>query len=321
MSILGFKIRMIVHLNSFFWSSQILQNLNYKHLHYFWVVAKSGGVAKAGEQLHVTPQSISGQIRMLEASMGATLWRRSGRKLELTETGHMVMDFAERLFAVGEQLKDALRDSQGNSAGTFRVGVAGSVVKVLAHKLIAPALDVPQPPRLECREGRFADLLGLLAVHKLDLVLSDRQMNSSMNVRGFNHLLEESGVSFLAVKSMATPLRRKFPYSLHQAPMLLPGDDSAVRSRLMRWFDALEIRPRIVGDFDDTAVMKAFGSAGSGVFAMPSSVAEETAEHYKVAIVGDTSDVLYQTFAISGERRIRHPGVAAISAAATGAPR
>lgn len=285
------------------------------------MVAKSGGVAKAGEQLHVTPQSISGQIRMLEASIGATLWRRSGRKLELTETGHMVMDFADRLFAVGEQLKDALRDTQMGAVTTFRVGVAGSVVKVLAHKLIAPALDVPQPPRLECREGRFAELLGLLAVHKLDLVLSDRQMNASMNVRGFNHMLEECGVSFLAVKSLAIPLRRKFPHSLHQAPLLLPGEDSAVRARLMRWFDTLEIRPRIVGDFDDTAVMKAFGSAGSGVFVMPTSVAEETAEHYKLNIVGDTSDVLYQTFAISGERRIRHPGVAAISAAATGASR
>lgn len=178
-----------------------MQNLNYKHLHYFWVVAKSGGVAKAGEQLHVTPQSISGQIRMLEESIGAPLWRRSGRKLELTETGHMVMDFADRLFTVGEQLKDALRDSQMGAVTTFRVGVAGSVVKVLAHKLIAPALEVPQPPRLECREGRFAELLGLLAVHKLDLVLSDRQMNSSMNVRGYNHLLEESGVSFWPSKA------------------------------------------------------------------------------------------------------------------------
>ena len=295
-----------------------MQNLNYKHLHYFWVVAKSGGVAKAGEQLHVTPQSISGQIRMLEETIGAPLWRRSGRKLELTETGHMVMDFADRLFTVGEQLKDALRDSQMGAVSTFRVGVSGSVVKVLAHKLIAPALDVPQPPRLECREGRFAELLGLLAVHKLDLVLSDRQMNSSMNVRGFNHLLEESGVSFLAVKSMATPLRRKFPYSLHQVPMLLPGEDSAVRLRLLRWFDALEIRPRFVGDFDDTAVMKAFGSAGSGVFAMPTSVAEQTAETFHVSIIGETTDVMYQTFAISGERRIRHPGVAAINAAAHG---
>lgn len=297
----------------------MLQNLNYKHLHYFWVVAKSGGVAKAGEQLHVTPQSISGQIRLLEAAIGGPLWRRAGRKLELTDTGHLVLDFADRLFAVGEQLKDALRDRQGSQSATFRVGVSGAVVKTVAHKLIAPALAVPNAPRLECREGRFTDLLALLAVHKLDLVLSDRPMHSSMNVRGYNHLLEESGVTFLAVKSMATTLRRGFPQSLNEAPMLLPGDDSAVRARLLRWFDGLNLHPRIVGDFDDTAVMKAFGSAGSGVFAMPTSVAKETAALFRLVVVGQTDDVLYKTFAISGERRIRHPGVAAICAVAPAA--
>jgi LysR family transcriptional activator of nhaA len=294
----------------------ILESLNYKHLHYFWVVAKSGGVAKAGEQLHVTPQSISGQIRLLEAAIGGPLWRRAGRKLELTDTGHLVLDFADRLFAMGEQLKDALRDRQGGQSGTFRVGVSGAVVKIVAHKLIAPALDVPDAPRLECREGRFTDLLALLAVHKLDLVLSDRPMHSSMNVRGYNHLLEECGVTFLAVKSLATALRRGFPQSLDQAPMLLPGEDSAVRARLLRWFDGLNLRPRVIGDFDDTAVMKAFGSAGSGVFVMPTSVAEQTAEQFRLAVVGQTDDILYKTFAISGERRIRHPGVAAICAAA-----
>ena len=298
-----------------------MQNLNYKHLHYFWVVAKSGGVGKAGEQLHVTPQSISGQIRLLEDAIGEPLWRRAGRKLELTDTGHLVFDYADRLFSVGEELKEALRDRPGLGNATFRVGVSGAVVKIVAYKLIAPALAVPLAPRLQCREGRFADLLALLAVHKLDLVLSDRPMHASMNVRGFNHLLEECGVSFLAVKDIARRLHRNFPHSLEGAPLLLPGDDTAVRSRLLRWLDSQHIRPHIVGDFDDTAVMKAFGSGGAGVFAMPSSVAEETAAQFNVELLGQTEEVRYQTYAISGERRLKHPAVVAISEAAPGVQR
>ena len=297
-----------------------MQTLNYKHLHYFWVVTKSGGVAKAGEQLHVTPQSISGQMRLLEGAIGEPLWRRAGRKLELTDTGHLVFDYADRLFSVGEELKDALRDRPGAGGGTFRVGVSGAVVKVVAYKLIAPALQQNLPPRLQCREGRFADLLALLSVHKLDLVLSDRPMHAAMNVRGFNHLLEESGVTFLAVKGIARRLRARFPYSLDSAPLLLPGDDSAVRPRLLRWLDGLALHPRIVGDFDDTAVMKAFASGGAGVFAMPSSVAEETAATFHVEVIGQTDEVSYQTYAISGERKLKHPAVVAISEAARGLP-
>ena len=298
-----------------------MQNLNYKHLHYFWVVTKSGGVAKAGEQLHVTPQSISGQMRLLEAAVGEVLWRRAGRKLELTDTGHLVFDYADRLFAVGEELKEALRDRPGSGGGTFRVGVSGAVVKVVAYKLIAPALQVALPPRLQCREGRFTDLLALLSVHRLDLVLSDRPMHASMNVRGFNHLLEECSVTFLATKDMARALRRRFPHSLDGAPLLLPGDDSAIRPRLLRWLDGLNLHPRIVGDFDDTAVMKAFGSAGAGVFAMPSSVAEHTAAQFDVEVIGVSDDVTYQTYAISGERRLKHPATVAISEAAPGVRR
>jgi len=293
-----------------------MDQLNYKHLHYFWMVAKSGGVAKAGERLHVTPQSISGQIRLLEASIGGPLWRRSGRKLELTETGHMVFDYADRLFTVGEQLKEALHSTSGTVSSSFRVGVSGAVVKVVAYQLLKPVLHTDPVPRLLCREGRFTDLLSLLAVHQLELVLSDRPMHASMNVRGFNHLLEECGVSFLAVGSLARKLRRGFPKSLENAPLLMPGDDTAVRPRLTRWLDSLRISPRVVGDFDDTAVMKAFGSGGAGVFMMPSTVADETAAQFKVEVIGSVDEVSYQTFAISGERRLKHPAVVAISEAA-----
>jgi LysR family transcriptional activator of nhaA len=294
-----------------------MKHLNYRHLHYFWVVTKSGGVAKAGERLHVTPQSISTQMRQLEQAVGEPLWRRAGRKLELTETGHLVMDYADRMFSVGEQLKDALADRHRGSGGTvFRVGVTGSVVKVVAVRLLEPALQVEPRPRLLCREGRFAELLSLLAVHELDLVLSDRPLPGTMNVRGFNHLLVEGGVSFLAAPALAKPLLGGFPHSLTGAPLLLPGGDSALRPRLDRWFDEVRVRPSVVADFDDTAVMKAFGQAGAGVFPMPSFVAAETELQFKVRTVGRTDDVVHQVFAISGERRLKHPAVLAISEAA-----
>lgn len=293
-----------------------MNTLNYKHLHYFWMIARCGGVAKAGEQLHVTPQSISAQIRQLEAAIGNPLWRRAGRKLELTDTGHLVMDYADRLFKVGEELKDALRSGADMAQSHFRIGVADVVAKTLAHRLIAPALALPQPPRLSCREGRFADLLAQLAIHKLDLVISDRPMHTAMNVRGYNHLLLECGVSFLALPDLARKLSNGFPGSLHQMPFLMPGDDAAVRPRLLDWFDKQQIQPRVVADFDDAALMKAFGQAGTGIFSMPSFVAADVARELGLKIIGSTMDVQTQVYAVTSERRIRHPAVAAISEAA-----
>ncbi|KNZ32014.1 MAG: LysR family transcriptional regulator [Methylibium sp. NZG] len=281
------------------------------------MVTKCGGVARAGERLHVTPQSISTQIRQLESAIGGTLWRRSGRKLELTDTGHLVMEYAERLFTVGEALKDALRERPTAARTTFRVGVSGSVVKVVAYRLVAPALQLSPPPRLVCREGRLAELLALLAVHELDLVISDRAMPSSMNVRGFNHLLAEGGVSFLATPQLVRRLKGRFPHGLDQAPMLLPGTDSAMRPQLIAWFDSVGVRPDVVGDFDDTAVMKAFGQAGAGVFAMPTMVAKETAKQFGVVAIGKTDQVVHRIYAVTGERRLSNPAVLAIQAAAS----
>ena len=293
-----------------------MNNLNYKHLHYFWMIAKCGGVAKAGEQLHVTPQSISAQIRQLEVSIGSPLWRRAGRKLELTDTGHLVMDYADRLFTVGEELKEALRSGADAHQSHFRIGVADVVAKTLAHRLIAPALALPQPPRLSCREGRFADLLAQLAIHKLDLVISDRPMHTAMNVRGYNHLLLECGVSFLALPDLARKLQKGFPGSLHHIPFLMPGDDAAVRPRLLSWFDKQQIQPKVVADFDDMALMKAFGQAGTGIFSIPSFVAADIASQLDMKIVGSTNDIQTQVYAVTSERRIKHPAAAAISEAA-----
>jgi LysR family transcriptional activator of nhaA len=296
----------------------VMQHLNYKHLHYFWVIAKSGGVAKAGERLHVTPQSISTQMRLLEGAIGDKLWRRAGRKLELTDTGNLVLEYADRLFSVGEELKEALRGRHGALQAPFRVGVAQMVPKTLAHQLLAPALALPGAGRLSCQEGGFAEMLAHLAVHRLDLVLSDRPMHASMNVRGYNHLLLQCGVSMLAAPALARQLRKGFPHSLDQAPMLLQGADAAIRPRLMRWFDELKIQPQIVAEFDDTALMKSFGEAGSGVFTVPSVVAERVARQVHAQIVGQTEDVNEQIYGISSERRIRHPAVVAIDEAARG---
>ncbi len=194
--------------------------------------------------------------------------------------------------------------------------MADVVAKTMAHRLIAPALALPHPPRLSCREGRFADLLALLAVHKLDLVISDRAMNTALNVRGYNHLLLECGVSFLALPALAKPLRKGFPHSLHQVPFLMPGDDAAVRPRLLRWFDQQRNEPKVVADFDDTALMKAFGQAGAGVFAVPSFVATGVAQQLGLQVIGATTEVQEQVYAVTSERRIKHPATAAISEAA-----
>lgn len=293
-----------------------MQNLNYKHLHYFWMIAKCGGVAKAGERLHVTPQSISTQMRLLEAAIGDVLWRRAGRKLELTETGCLVLDYADRLFSVGEELKEALRDRPGAQQAHLRIGIADVVPKTMAHRLIAPALEGPNPPRLSCREGRFVDLLAQLAVHRLDVVLSDRPMHASMNVKGTNHLLLECGVTFLAVPALAESLQQGFPLSLNRAPYLMQGEDSAIRPRLVAWFDGLDIRPKVVAEFDDTALLKAFGQAGSGVFAAPTHIAALLAEQLALCVVGKTEEVAEKIYAVTSERRIKNPAVEAISRAA-----
>ena len=293
----------------------IMENINYKHLHYFWMIAKCGGVAKAGERLHVTPQSISTQIRQLEGNVGSALWRRAGRKLELTDTGHLVMDYADRLFTVGEELKDALRAGI-TGHGPFKVGVVDVVAKTMAYLLIAPALALPEPPRLICREGNFVDLLAQLAVHKLDLVISDRPMHTSMNVKGYNHLLLECGVSFLALPHRAKKLKAGFPHSLDAAPFLLPGNDAAVRPRLQAWFDKLRIQPKVVAEFDDRALMKAFGQADTGIFSVPSFVAKEVCKELGMQVIGSTTEVQEQAYAVTCERRIKHPAAVAINEAA-----
>ena len=294
-----------------------MAHINYKHLHYFWVVAKAGGVGKAAEQLHLTPQSISGQIGVLEACLGVQLFRKSGRKLELTDTGRLVLGYAEAIFVLGEEMQDALRQHPSKRALQFKVGIADVVPKTMAYQLLEPAIRIDEQPKMLCREGRLASLLGDLAVHKLDLVIADRAMPGNLNVRGFSHLLGECGISFLASTKLAEQYGAlPFPALLAEVPLLLPGEDAAMRPRLMRWFDSLRIRPNIVGEFDDSALLNAFGQEGVGVYPVPTAVVKRVQQQSGSILLGATNAVTEQFYAISTERRLTHPAVLAISQAA-----
>ena len=290
--------------------------LNFKHLRYFWMVAKTGSKARAGEQLHLTPQSISGQLREFEAVLGQKLLRRAGRGLELTDTGRRMLSYAEEIFALGDEMLDVLRDQTAKKTLPFKIGIADSVSKSVVCRLVEPALHIAEPVRLICREGRLASLLADLAVHRLDMVIADRSMPTNLNVRGYSHLLGESGLTVFGTRRLAKALSGSFPALLNDAPFLLPGEDAAIRSRLSQWIEANNLHPDIVGEFDDSALMKAFGQAGAGLFVAPTAIADHVCEQYKVEAIGHIDSVVEQLYAITTERRLTHPAIIAVSEAA-----
>jgi LysR family transcriptional activator of nhaA len=292
--------------------------LNLKHLHYFLAVAKAGAVNRAAEKLHLTPQTLSGQLTQFEQRLGVSLFRRAGRRLELTETGRLALSYAEELFQVSAELEEVLRGGQEERAFPFRVGIADVVPKSIAHRLLAPALALPEAVRLVCREDRLDRLLAELAIHRLDMVLADRPMPPGMDVKGYSHPLGECGVAFFAAPDLAARLSGDFPQRLDGAPLLMPGEDSALRAPLTRWLERGNLRSRIVGEFDDSALMKAFGKAGAGVFPAPSATREEVESQYGVVWLGETREIRERFFAISVERRIVHPAVRAVSEGARG---
>jgi len=287
--------------------------INYKHLHYFWLVAKEGSIAQASERLHLTPQTISGQLSVLEEYLGEALFNRVGRNLELTETGRLALSYAEEIFSLGGELEEVLRNLPDGRPLIFKVGIADVVPKSIAYRLLAPALELPEPVRIVCRENNIDSLLGELALHQIDLVIADGPVPPGLNVRVYNHKLGECGISFFAVPEQAAELARDFPNCLKTAPLLLPSDINVVQSRLWKWFDKHRIHPNVVGEFDDSALMKAFGQAGVGVFIAPTPIAEEVEKQYGVNVIGQTNDVHEQFYAISAERKISHPAVAAIT--------
>jgi len=290
--------------------------LNYKHLHYFWVVAKTGGIARASERLHLTAQTISAQISQFENSIGYRLFNRVGRTLELNDAGRTVFSYADQMFSLAEELEAVLRFGPDSGATQLRVGLADAVPKMIAYLLLETALHLPEPVRIVCREGKLNHLLADLAIHRLDIVIADSAIPANVNVRGYSHLLGESHTSFFASPALAVQHQDNFPHSLDQAPFLIPGEDAAMRPKLLRWFEENGIRPRIAGEFDDGALLNAFGEAGTGIFAAPSAVAAQLSKQLGVIEIGRSEQLTEQFFAISVERRLSHPAVLAIQSAA-----
>ena len=286
--------------------------LNFKHLRYFWMVAKTGSIARAAEQLHLTPQSISGQLGEFDDALGVKLFRRAGRNLELTDAGRRILSYAEEIFTIGDELLEVLRDQKAIKSLPFRVGIADSVSKSVAYRLVEPALHLGEPVRLVCREGRLTPLLAELAVHRLDMIIADRPMPGNLNVRGYSHLLGESGVTVFGTPHLSKERSGDFPALLDNAPLLIPGEDVAIRQRLIHWLEANHLRPHIVGEFDDSALMKAFGQAGAGLFVAPTAIVDHVCEQYKVVELGRIESVVEQVYAITTERRITHPAIVAI---------
>jgi LysR family transcriptional activator of nhaA len=293
-----------------------MPSLNLKHLRYFWAVATHGSIARASEVLHLTPQTISGQLRELEEQIGAKLFAKAGRNLALTDTGRTVFSYADEMFRIEGELRDVLAGRTPGSALTLNVGIAMVVPKLLAYRVLAPALHLAEPVRLVCQEAKLVDLLADLSVHKLDLVVADSPVSPALNIRAYNHPLGESGISFFAATREAEGLRRDFPASLDGVPMLMPTASSALRRALELWFERIGVKPRVVAEFEDRALMKAFGEAAAGVFTVPTAVEHDVLDKYRVELIGRTDEVRERFYAISAERRIKHPAVSAITAAA-----
>ncbi|HEX4869851.1 MAG TPA: LysR family transcriptional regulator [Moraxellaceae bacterium] len=294
--------------------------LNLNQLRCFWAVARAGGVHRASEQVHLTPQTLSGQISKLEETLGVPLFEREGRRLVLTETGRLALSYAEDIFRATGELENVLRQRPGTGERRtlFRVGIADVVPKSVIYRLLAPALELAEPVRLVCREGKLPRLLAELGIHELDLVIADAPHPPGLDVKCYSHALGSSGVAFLASPVLARSLPRGvgFPQLLAHAPLLLPGLDSALRGPLLRWLNDAGVHPQVAGEFEDGALMKAFGQAGAGVFPVPAAIAEEIREELAVQELGRTEDLREQFWAITAERRLSHAATLAVIGAA-----
>lgn len=290
--------------------------LNYHHLLYFYTVAREGSVTRASEVLRLAQPTLSGQIRKLEESLDEKLFERRGRNLVPTEVGQMVYRYAEEIFSLGNEMLDTLRGRPSARAPRLHVGIADAVPKLVSHRLFETLLDREDPVQLVLHEGKTDDLMAALATQAFDVVITDAPLGPHLRVRAFNHLLGECGIGFFAVAELADRHRRRFPEALDGAPMLLPTDNTALRRSLDQWFDRLGVRPHVVAEVEDTALLKVFGQHGSGIFPAPSIMSREVRKQYGVRALGTTEEVRESFYAITVERRIQHPAVAAIREAA-----
>jgi LysR family transcriptional activator of nhaA len=290
--------------------------LNYHHLYYFWTVAKEGTITRACEKLHLAQPTISGQLRQFEETLGEKLFTKSGRNLALTDTGQVVFRYAEEIFSVGHELMDVLRGRPQGRPTRFLVGISDVMPKLIVFRALEPVLRMKERVHLICFEDTTEELLQKLSAHGLDMILTDAPITAPSRARAFNHELGSCGVSFCAASEMAVRFRRNFPSSLDGAPFLAPMEGSALRRSLERWFDTHRIRPVIVGEFADSALLKVFGQAGAGVFAVASAIEKEAREQYGAAVVGRTEEIVERFYAISVERRLKHPAVVTVTEAA-----
>ena len=288
--------------------------LNYHHLLYFWTVAREGGMSKAAEHLHLAQPTLSNQIKKLEKSIGHDLFERSGRKLSLTETGQLVYRYADEIFGLGRELSDVLHNRTDESRSRLQVGVQGALPKLVVHELLRPALESEDERfQIVCFEGKLNELLGELAMHRLDVVLADRPLAPEAHIRAFNHLLGKCGVTVYGTGKLIRKYQKNFPESLNGAPMLLPTQNTTLRRVLEQWFDDNDIHPTIAHEFEDSAVLKVFGQEGHGLFVTPTAIEDDVCKQYSVKILGRLPEVVERFYAISIEKRLKHPAVIKIS--------
>jgi LysR family transcriptional activator of nhaA len=287
--------------------------LNYHHLFYFWAVMHEGSLTAASQRLRLAPSTVSAQVGRLEDALGGKLLRRVGRGLEPTNLGRTVFGYADEIFSLGREMMDTLRGNPVVGPMSLKVGVVDILPKLIVRKILEPVFNLADQVHLVCYENKEERLLAELAVHNLDVVLSDSPVRRGFHVKAFNHLLGECGVTFLAVKNLAKRFRDGFPESLDRAPMLLPLEMTALRTSLERWFESLNIKPAIVAEFEDSSLLKAFGQHGDGIFVSPSVVEKEIRYQYGVDVVGQTDAIRERFYAISFERIVKHPAVTAIS--------
>jgi LysR family transcriptional activator of nhaA len=293
-----------------------MRHLNYNHLLYFWTIAREGSIARASEHLHLTPQTLSGQLKLLEESVGEPLFHRVGRGLVLSDAGELVKHYADEIFSIGAELAQRVSEKQPGSSESVTIGIVDSIPKLVAYRLLEPVFSMGAPIKLSCHEGALEKLLAELALHKIDMVLSDRPLPKGLGVKAYNHSLGSSSVGLFIQKKLAAKLAKKYPSSLNHAPFLLPAMGSTLRHALEEWFEKITIAPRVIAEFEDSALLKTFGAAGVGIFPAPSAIADEVEKMYNARFIGLAEGVSETFYAISPERKLKNAAVVQINEAA-----
>lgn len=281
--------------------------MNYKHLHYFWTVAKEGSITRASERLSITPQTISGQLSLLEEYYHIKLFNKVGRSLELSDIGNQVMSYADEIFSLGNELEQMLHDLPSVRPQLLKVGIVDVIAKSIAHQILLPAVKQASVIKMDCREADLDTLLAELTLHRLDLVISERPIPETVSMRGVSKKLGQSSVSFFATEALQAQLKGEFPQCLHNAPMLFPNNRNYLCSSIEKWLNKYHIKPKVIAEFDDSALMKAFGQEGAGVFAAPTVIQQEVEQQYQVRAIGKTDEIQEEFYAIYIEKRVNPP--------------